>query len=312
MIAMGKPVGKMKRHMARHLYGRYGWNYLFILPGVVVLFLFAYVPMFGILISFKNFIIYKGVWNSPWNNFENFVFFKDPFFWFTVKNTVILTCFRLIVTFPAPILLALMVNEVGNGKAKRFIQSATYLPYFISWVVVAYLFNSMLALDTGVVNNLLQKLGLDQVYFMGRPDLFRPIIIFATLWKGVGWSTIIYLAALSGINPDLHEAAKIDGAGKLARIWHINIPGIMPTISILLILSMPSLLSAGYESILPFVNPANMDVSSVLDVYVVRLGISQAQFGKATAIGLVVSVISLLIVLGSNYTAKKMDQTTLL
>jgi putative aldouronate transport system permease protein len=205
-----------------------------------------------------------------------------------------------------------MINEVGSGRVKRLIQSATYLPYFVSWVVVAYMFNSMLALDTGIVNNVLQKLGIQQIYFMGDPDLFRPLIIVSGLWKGVGWSTIIYLAALSGVNPELHEAAKIDGASRLQRIWHINIPGILPTISILLILSMPSLLSAGYEAILPFVNSANMDVSSVLDVYVIRLGLSQAQFGKATAIGLVVSVISLLIVLGSNYLARKFEQTTLL
>jgi putative aldouronate transport system permease protein len=170
----------------------------------------------------------------------------------------------------------------------------------------------MLALDTGVVNNLLQALGFKQFYFMGTLSFFRPLIIFANLWKGVGWSTIIYLAALSAVNPELHEAACIDGAGKMARIWYINIPGILPTISILLILSMPSLLSAGYESILPFVNAANMEVSSVLDVYVVRLGLSQAQYGKATAIGLTVSVLSLVIVFMSNYIAKKLDQTTLL
>jgi putative aldouronate transport system permease protein len=285
---------------------------VFIFPGIMLLILFAYVPMFGILIAFKDYRIHLGVLGSPWNALANFEFFKDSFFWFTAKNTILLTFFRLLVTFPAPIILALMINEVHHSKAKKLIQSATYLPHFVSWVVVAYLFNSMLALDTGVVNNLLQALGFKQFYFMGTLSFFRPLIIFANLWKGVGWSTIIYLAALSAVNPELHEAACIDGAGKMARIWYINIPGILPTISILLILSMPSLLSAGYESILPFVNAANMEVSSVLDVYVVRLGLSQAQYGKATAIGLTVSVLSLVIVFMSNYIAKKLDQTTLL
>jgi len=304
-------IPKWKRK-ALHVFRRYGWNYLFILPGIVLLILFAYVPMYGILIAFKNYKISLGILGSPWNALSNFSFISDSFFWFTVKNTILLTFFRLLVSFPAPILLALMINEVQSARAKKFIQSASYLPYFVSWVVVAYLFNSMLALDTGVVNNVIQALGGEQFYFMGTQSFFRPLIIFVSLWKGVGWSTIIYLAALSAVNPELHEAACIDGAGRLARIWYINIPGIMPTISILLILSMPSLLSAGYESILPFTNSSNMDVSSVLDVYVVRLGLSQAQYGKATAIGLAVSLLSLMIVFGTNYIAKKMDQTTLL
>ncbi|NLC67223.1 MAG: sugar ABC transporter permease [Clostridiaceae bacterium] len=286
----------------------YSWNYLFILPGVILLFLFAYIPMFGVQIAFKDYKIYTGIWQSPWVGFKHFSFFSDSYFWFTVRNTIILTLYRTVINFPAPIILALMINEVRNEKFKRVIQSTTYLPHFISWVVVAYMFNSMLALDTGVVNNLRQLLGGQQVNFMGEVKYFRSIIVFSGLWKSVGWSTIIYLAALSAIDPQQHEAAIIDGANRLARIWYINIPGIMPTIAIILILSMPSILSAGYEQILPFVNPTNMEVSCVLDIYLIRLGLTQAQYSVASAIGLVTALLSLFLILGSNYAVKKMGQ----
>ena len=291
---------------------KYTWHYVFILPGALALFFFAYVPMSGLVVAFEDYIIYKGPWGSSWNNFENFSFLQDPFFWFTVKNTLLLTGWRLLVTFPAPIILALMINEVQRPGIKKVIQSLSYLPHFVSWVVVAYLANSLLALDTGVVNNVLQALGFEQVYFMGTKGFFRPMIILVGLWKDVGWSAIIYIAALAGVNPELHEAAIMDGANRLRRIWHINIPAIMPTISILLILSMPSLISAGYESILPFVNPSNLDVSSVLDVYVVRLGLEQSRYDVATAIGLVLSIVSLGIDLISNFIAGKLNRDTLL
>lgn len=310
-------MGNIKNRPVRgkslnHMRSAYRWDYIFILPGAVLLFLFSYVPMFGILIAFKDYKIVHGIFDSPFNQFNNFKFLQDPFFWFTVKNTLLLTFYRLLVTFPAPIILSLMINEVRLQRTKSIIQSSVYLPYFVSWIVVAYLFNSLFAMDTGIVNNIRQALGMSQIHFMGKPEYFRSLIVFVNLWKSTGWGTIIYLAALANINPELHEAACIDGAGRFARIWHINVKGILPTISILLILSMPSLLSAGYESILPFINPANMEVANVLDVYVIRLGLSQAQFGVATAIGLSVSMISLLIILGSNYVAKKLDQTTLL
>lgn len=298
----------MRRKKFNHMAGVYTWNYVMILPGVVLLFLFSYLPMGGVLIAFKDYEIYTGIWSSAWVGFDHFYFLSDPYFWETIKNTLYITVYRMIFGFPAPIILALMLNEVRNLKFKRFIQSTSYLPHFISWIIVAYMLQVILALDTGVVNDLLQLFGFEQINFMGRPEYFRAIIISSAIWKDIGWGTIIYLAALTNINPDQLESAMLDGAGRLARIWHINIPAIIPVITILLILYMPALLSAGYEQIYPLVNPSNLAVSNVLDVYVIRLGLAQSQFSVATAIGLFSSVIQLALVLAVNYVIKKKGQ----
>lgn len=295
----------MKQRKFNRMASIYSWNYIMILPGVVLLFLFAYLPMAGVLIAFKDYDIFTGVWASKWIGWDNFYFLSDPYFWETIKNTLYITVYRLIFGFPAPIALALMLNELRSMKFKRMIQSVSYLPHFISWIIVAYMLQVILALDTGIVNNLLQVFGLDQISFMGRPEYFRAIIVVSAIWKDIGWGTIIYLAALTNISQEQLESAMLDGAGRLARIWHINLPGIMPVITILLILYMPMLLSAGYDQIYPLVNPSNLEVSNVLDVYVIRLGLAQSQFSVATAIGLFSSVIQLALVLAVNYAIKK-------
>ncbi|MBO9610666.1 MAG: sugar ABC transporter permease [Paenibacillaceae bacterium] len=295
----------MKQRKFNRMASIYSWNYVMILPGVVLLFLFAYLPMAGVLIAFKDYDIFTGVWASKWIGWDNFYFLSDPYFWETIKNTLYITVYRLIFGFPAPIVLALMLNELRSMKFKRTIQSISYLPHFISWIIVAYMLQVILALDTGVVNNLLQLFGAGQISFMGRPEYFRFIIVVSAIWKDIGWGTIIYLAALTNISQEQVESAMLDGAGRIARIWHINIPGIMPVITILLILYMPMLLSAGYDQIYPLVNPSNLEVSNVLDVYVIRLGLAQSQFSVATAIGLFSSVIQLALVLAVNYAIKK-------
>ena len=287
----------------------YGWLYVFILPGMVLLFLFSYVPMLGVQIAFKDFVIYKGMWSSPWVGLKYFYFLGDPTFWESFVNTISITGLRFLFGFPAPILLALMLNEVRSDTFKRVIQSLSYLPHFISWIVVSYILYTFLQMDTGPLNMLLQSLGRDQVNFMGTPAYFRPIVIISAIWKEIGWGTIIYLAALAGIDPQLYEAAMLDGAGRFRRIVSINIPGIAPTISILLILSLPGLLTAGYEQIYPLVNPTNLGVSNVLDVYLIRLGLTQAQYSVATAIGLVLAIVNISMVLGSNWFAKRVGQT---
>ncbi len=287
----------------------YGWLYLFILPGMVLLFLFSYVPMLGVQIAFKDFVIYKGMWNSPWVGLKYFYFLGDSIFWQSFLNTIAITGLRFLFGFPAPILLALMLNEVRSDPFKRVIQSLSYLPHFISWIVVSYILYTFLQMDTGPLNMLLQSLGRDQVNFMGTPAYFRRIVIISAIWKEIGWGTIIYLAALAAIDPQLYEAAMLDGAGRFRRIFSINIPGIAPTISILLILSLPGLLTAGYEQIYPLVNPTNLGVSNVLDVYLIRLGLTQAQYSVATAIGLVLAIVNISIVLGSNWFAKRIGQT---
>ena len=302
------PARPMGKRMRRTL-SLYGWLYAFILPGVVLLFLFAYIPMLGVQIAFKDFVIYKGMWSSPWVGLKYFYFLRDPVFWQSVVNTIAITGFRFLFGFPAPILLALMLNEVHSEGFKRTVQSLSYLPHFISWIVVSYILYTFLQMDTGPMNMLMKELGLAQVNFMGMPVFFRPIVVISAIWKEIGWGTIIYLAALAGIDPQLYEAAMLDGAGRFRRIRHINLPGISPTISILLILSLPGLLTAGYEQIYPLVNPTNLGVSNVLDVYLIRLGLTQAQYSVATAIGLVLAAINISIVLGSNWLAKRVGQT---
>lgn len=299
------------RTIKTRLLKRYGINYAFILPGAVLLFLFAYMPMMGLIAAFKDYKIYMGLWESPWAGFDNFYFLTDPYFWQTLKNTVYITVYKVIFGFPAPIILALMINEVRHPRFKRFIQSTTYFPHFISWIVVAYLLNTMLALDTGVVNSVLQMLGFSQVNFMSEPGFFRFLVVSSGIWKEIGWGTIIYLAALAGINPERLEAAILDGAGKIARIRYVNLPALIPIISILFILSIPSILSAGYEQIYPLVNPANIEVSNVLDVYMIRLGLAESQYSVATALGLIMAAVQLSLVLIVNNIVKRMGHESL-
>ena len=290
---------------------RYYWNYILLLPAVILLIMFSYVPMYGLMIAFKTYKIKAGIvgiLTSPWAGTGNFWFLQDPYFWQTVRNTLLITIYRLVICFPIPILLSIMLNEVRNRAYKRLVQSISYLPYFISWIVVAYMINQLLAVDSGAVNNILSTMGFERIYFMGEERYFRHIVVFSALWKSMGWGTIIYLAALSNVDPQLQEAAFIDGAGRFRRIWHIDMPAITPTIVIMLILAVPGILSAGYDQILPLQNPANMGVSDVMDIYVIRLGMLQAQYSLSTAMGLMSSIVNLALVLLTNYVCRALGQ----
>ena len=304
----------MIQKSARRVWARHWMHYLMILPAVVLLVVFAYAPMVGILIAFQDYKIKSGLAgfvNSAWVGFENFWFLKDPYFWTTVTNTLKITVLRMLVNWPLPIVMAILINEVKNIRFKRTVQTITYLPHFISWIVAAYMITQFLALDGGIVNNVLHALGMAPVYFLGKPENFSLIIALSAAWKSAGWGTIMYLAALAGVDMSLQEAAIIDGAGRFRRIWHIDLPCIKPTIVILLILSMPGLFSAGYDQIFPLQNPANMAASDVLDVYIVRLGLTQGKYSLSTAIGLVMSVINLSLVLLSNKLAQSLGSTGL-
>lgn len=278
-----------------------------ILPAVALLFLFNYVPMAGIQIAFRDFQIGSSIWNSAWVGFDNFAFFNEPQFWVVVTNTLYISVLKFIFGFPAPILLALMINEVLHSGFKRFVQSVSYLPHFFSWIVVAYILQSFLTLDGGLVNDVIQKTGNESIFFLGSTEWFRPMIVGSGLWKEVGWNTILYLAAITAIDPQLYEAAKVEGAGKLAQIRNITLPGIMPTITIVLILSIPSLITVGMDQIYPMMNSANMSVSDVLDTYVLRSGLQQGYFGMATAVGLLSSVLALVLVLLTNAISRKIN-----
>ncbi|MBB6735567.1 ABC transporter permease [Cohnella zeiphila] len=286
---------------------KYRWQYVMILPALVLLFLFNYIPMAGIQIAFKNFAIGSSIWGSNWVGMSNFSFFHDLQFWKVVQNTLYISVLKFIFGFPLPILLAIMINEVTNPAFKRFVQSVSYLPHFFSWIVVAYILQSFLSLDGGLVNDFVRKLGGEPIFFLGSTEWFRPMIVSSGLWKEVGWNTILYLAAITTIDPQLYEAAKVEGAGKIARIRYITLPGILPTISIVLILSIPSLISVGMDQIYPMMNSANQEVADVLDTYVLRNGLQQGYFGMATAVGLVSSVISLFLVLTTNSISKKIN-----
>ena len=286
---------------------KYRWQYVMIFPGIVLLFLFSYIPMAGIQVAFKDFHIGYTIWNAPWMGVENFVFLKDDQFWIVVKNTIIIALLKFVFGFPAPIFLALLINEVRHNGFKRFVQSVSYLPHFFSWIVVAYILQSLLTLDGGLINNLVSKAGGEPIFFLGSTEWFRPMVVASGLWKEVGWNTILYLAAITTIDPQLYEAAKVEGAGRLSQIRHITLPGIMPTISIVLILSMPSLITVGMDQIYPLMNPANQPVADVLDTYILRNGLQQGYFGMATAVGLLSSAISLILVLITNQLSRKMN-----
>jgi putative aldouronate transport system permease protein len=286
---------------------KYRWQYLMIVPGVVLLLLFSYIPMAGIQVAFRDFRIGTTIWSSPWVGLDNFEFLKDPQFLLVVRNTLFISVLKFVFGFPAPILLALLINEVTHSGFKRFVQSVSYLPHFFSWIVVAYILQSFLTLDGGLVNQMVAKAGGDPIFFLGSTDWFRPIVVLSGLWKETGWNTILYLAAITTIDPQLYEAAKVEGAGRLAQIRHITFPGILPTVSIVLILSIPSLITVGMDQIYPLMNPANMEVSDVLDTYVLRSGLQQGYFGMATAIGLLSSVISLILVISTNQLSRKIN-----
>ncbi|OMF28167.1 sugar ABC transporter permease [Paenibacillus sp. FSL H8-0259] len=286
---------------------KYRWQYLMILPGVVLLFVFNYIPMAGIQVAFRDFRIGGSIWNSPWVGFSNFEFLQDPQFLTIVENTLFISVLKFIFGFPAPIILALLINEIRSSRFKRFVQSVSYLPHFFSWIVVAYILHSFLSLDDGLINQFITWTGGEPIFFLGSDDWFRPMVIVSGLWKETGWNTILFLAAITTIDPQLYEAAKVEGAGRLAQIRHITLPGMIPTITIILILSIPGLITIGMDQIYPLMNSANMGVADVLDTYVLRSGLQQGYFGMATAVGLLSSVISLLLVVSSNQFSRKIN-----
>ena len=278
--------------------------FLFLLPGVALVVIFNYIPLLGLQLAFKEFSFRGGIWGSPFIGLANFKEFLSSYdFWRALKNTVILIPLRLLV-FPAPIVLALLLNEIKIGRFKKTVQTISYLPHFVSWVVVVGIMDILLSVDNGAVNNLIKLLGGSPVPFMGMESWFRPLYIVSGVWKSVGWGTILYLAAISNINPELYEAAEVDGAGRFSKIWFITLPGLIPVISIVLVLSMPGMLSAGLDQVLQMQNPANMAVTEVIDTFVVRMGIGRAQYSITTAIGFVMSIFSTALLLICNRLSK--------
>ncbi len=286
--------------------------YLFLLPTLAYFVIFHYIPIYGVQIAFKNFIAVKGILGSPWTGFDHFErFFASNQFWTVLSNTLGLSLYELLVSFPAPILLALMLNQIGNGKFRKLVQTVTYAPHFISTVVIAGMLYLFLSPSTGLINKAVEVFGGSPIFFMAEPEWFKTIFVFSGIWQNVGWATIIYLAALSAISPELHEAAVMDGANKVQRIRHVDLPGIMPTIVILLILNIGHLMTVGFEKVYLMQNVLNIDASEVIQTYVYKAGLLNGQFSYSAAIGLFNSVINFILLITVNEAAKRMKQSSL-
>lgn len=279
--------------------------YLFAFPMVLYFLIFHYYPMYGLQIAFKKYIATTGIWGSPWVGFDHFERFFNSFQFFrVVKNTLLINMYQLIL-FPISIIVALSLNEVGNKKYKKWVQTVTFAPHFISVVVMAGMILVFLNPDTGMLNQLIQLLGFESISFITEPGWFKSIFVWSGEWQNLGWGAIIYLAALAGIDPQLHEAAKVDGASRLQRIYHVNLPGIMPTIVILLILNMGNFMAIGFEKVYLLQNQLNMEASDVIQTYVYRNGILGAQYSFSAAVGLFNNLINFALLVLFNQLARR-------
>ncbi|OPA79350.1 sugar ABC transporter permease [Paenibacillus selenitireducens] len=313
-ILTGSALPKMKKEKNK-VWKRViqNWElYLFIAPAFLYFLIFSYGPMYGIQIAFKNFIPTKGITGSPWVGFDHFVrFFDSYYFWDLLWNTLSISLYDLAIGFPIPIILALAFNEVKDGFFKRLVQTVTYAPHFISVVVMAGMIITFLSPSTGIVIHIIEWLGFDAPQFLTDPAWFKTMYVFSGVWQSAGWGTIIYLAALSGVDPQLHEAAIIDGASRFQRVRHINIPTIVPTMTILLILNMGSLLGVGFEKILLLQNPLNMGASDVISTFVYRAGLVDAQYSFSTAVGLFNSVVNAVLLITVNQVVRRTSENSL-
>jgi len=288
------------------------WMYLLMLPGLLYYVVFQYLPMLGNIIAFKDYSPFLGFIESPWIGLRNFArMFSDPDIGTVISNTLIISLLQIVFAFPVPIMLALMLNEITNERFKRIVQSSLYLPHFISWVIIISLFQQIFG-STGFFNQLLRTLGLEPVRIMGNPDIFKPLVVAQVIWKESGWGTIIFLAALAGIDATLYEAAVIDGANRWRRIWHVTLPGIRSVIVLLLILRLGDILDTGFEQIFLQRTTVGFQAAEVLDTFVYVRGILGGDWGFSAAVGLVKGVVGLLLIVTANKLAKRVGEQGLL
>lgn len=304
----------LKNRIGKKYFGRKGIYQLYILALLPVLFLliFNYVPMYGILVAFKDFSIRKGIWRSDWAGLRYFEqLFRLPIFTQILTNTLVLSLLTLAFGFPFPILLALAFNEISNQRVKKALQTITFAPYFISTVVVVSIINQMFSYHYGVVNSALNAVGAESVNFTGLSSFFRPAYVLSQIWSTAGYNSILYIAALSSVDTSLYEAAAIDGASRAQKIIHVDIPCIMPTIMITLILNTGNILSIGFEKAYLMQNSLNYYVSEIISTYVYKVGIEQAQFSFSTAVGLFNSVVNCIVLIIVNKIADKISGSSL-
>ncbi|RXZ83491.1 sugar ABC transporter permease [Paenibacillaceae bacterium] len=303
-----------------HSYGRQLWVdirkdwdlYLALIPGIAFLLLFKYTPMYGIVIAFKDFNIYEGISASAWVGLEHFErLISSRGFMQVFRNTLIISLYKILFLFPLPIIVAILMNELKNMIFKRTVQTIVYLPHFLSWVIVSGLFIDLLSVNGGLVNKLIVGLGGEPIRFFLDSDIFRTVLITSAGWKEIGWSTIIYLAAMTGIDPQLYEAAKMDGANKWKQTIHITLPGLIPIITLMFILRLGSLLEAGLEQILVMYNPSVYNVADIIGTYVYRVGLGEQNYSFSTAVGLFESIIAFVLIITGNFLSKKYLQRSI-
>ena len=306
VAAKKKKKGSLIKDLRRH------WAaYLMLIPAVVLLFIFSYIPMYGIIIAFKHYKPQLGIWGSPWVGLEHFAkFFTSAHFPVLLRNTLSISVYSLLAGYPCSIILALLLNEVRCAKYKKVVQTISYMPYFISSVVVCGMLKSFLSYD-GMFNALNNLMGREPISFLSEPKYFQHIIVWAGVWQGMGWNSIIYMAALSAIDTQLYEAARIDGCGRLRQAWHVTIPGIMPTVIMLLIMSVDSILTVGTDNILLLYNPMTYETGDVFGTYTYRLGIRGGQYDYTAAVGLAETVVGFIMIVVVNWISRKTTEQSL-
>src|SRR5690625_4389042 len=280
--------------------------YFIVLPGLFYFIIFKYIPILGTVIAFQDYNIFRGFLNSDWVGLDNFRRMLDyPDFLRILKNTLLINLYDLIIGFSIPIILALMLNEVRKVLAKRIIQTVVYMPHFLSWVIIGGIFIGVLSPSTGIVNDFLGMFGIGPIYFLGDESYIRSIVVGAGLWRDAGWGTIIYLAALSGINPELYESAQIDGANRWQQLWSMTLPTLLPTIIMLDLLQICNFMDFGFERVDVFLNPFNRVNREIFDTYIYKVGLLDNQFSYTTAIGIFKSITGLILIVGGNYISRK-------
>ncbi|MGI6691426.1 MAG: ABC transporter permease [Christensenellales bacterium] len=286
--------------------------YLIALPVIAYFVLFKYAPMYGLVIAFMRYSPFKGISGSTWIGFQNFqTFFNSVYFFRLLRNTALISLYNLIFSFPVPIILALLFNELKNQKFKKLVQTISYLPHFISTVVVVSMITTILNSYNGIVNNVMASMGMTRIDFLQRPEMFRPIYIVSGIWQNAGWNSIIYLAAIAGVSPELYEAATIDGADRFQRVIYITFPAIIPTITILFIMNIGGFMTVGFEKILLMYNELTYETADVISTYVYRKGILSNEFGYSTAVDMFNAVINLVLLASTNLFCKKISDTSL-
>ncbi len=289
-------------------YAKQKWIFLMLLPAIIYYAIFKYAPMYGATLAFKDFNIRKGIWDSPWAGLKYFEqLFRMGSFFEVLRNTVVISFYKLLVGFPAPIIFAILLNELRYTRMKKVVQTISYLPHFLSWVVLGSIFLQFFSPSSGPFNYLLRMLNLPDIYVLTSPEWFRTFLVATSVWKSVGWGSIMYLASLGNIDTELYDAAKVDGAGRFRRIWHVTLPGLMPVITIMLILQVGQLINDDFDQIYNLYNAAVYRVADVISTYIYRVGLLEVNYSLATAVGLFKNVIALVLVVSANAITKRVN-----